>query len=254
MKRWLVAALAAVLLAGCHLVPDGTPPLDFGKVYVNTPATGTVRFRNTHRTKGADVAGYSADAPFAVTAGTPGMIASGASGAPVTVTFLPTAAGVFNGEVRPGLVNAMEVQVTAYDLRGEGVYAKNEGTFSLENRPLTSAGSFTFGSAPIQPGRPIDWGTKRLGGPATEAHFRVRNAGTHVNQATMRMRRGDQHFSVVSPNSPFDVFPNTTRNITVQFTPAALGEFWDIVEVWDATAPQNRAGIYLKAKVTETGE
>ena len=45
-----------------------------------------------------------------------------------------------------------------------------------------------------------------------------------------------------------------TRRIQVTFSPRALGEWTDVVEVTDAANPADRAGIVLKARVTETGE
>ena len=250
-----------VLLVGCTLDPNPAE-VNFGEVLVGDMALGSAAFVNHNNKVNADVGGYSVNAPFAVT-GTAQVINSGATGSPVSATFAPTTGGAFEDEVRPGIVNLMQIRPTPLKLKGMGVWAKNEGAFVLGNQPPNIVGSLDFSTAPIQPNQPIDWGTRRLGGPAIVADFEIRNTGAVAinGTANVRLIRNDQHFTLTFPSvltgmNIAVVGPSAlgTRHLQVTFTPDTLGNWSDIVEVSDTANPANRARIWLKAKVTKTGE
>ncbi len=257
---WMATAVgAAVFVAGCTLSPD-PPSLDFKKVYVGMTKMLTARWVNRDQNKNAVLYGMTTKVPYSVAGALSGTIAPGQSTGAVQVTFAPTAPGSFAEEVRPG---ATGVPAILLQLNGEGVWAINEGNFLLENQPPIIVGSFDFSTNPIQPNQPIDWGTRRLGGPEVPADFQVRNNSANpVNDtADVHLLRGNQHFRIsfpagvsgmaIGPASPTTL---GTRKIEVMFKPEELGTFWDIVEVTDTASPANRAGIVLKARVTGTGE
>lgn len=257
--KWFFLFAAAVLLAGCTFDPEPAE-IDFGKVYVGQAASSTAHYRNNHNSKRADVGVYSVNAPFSV-AGSNEIVAPGQRSSIVTATFAPIAEGKFEEEVRPGLVNAMEITASPLKLKGEGLFARNEGGLALENIPFSSVGSFSFGSAPIAPGQAVDWGTRKLGDAPSEVEFFVRNLGAApVNgTAVAALLKGDRHFSITFPAAHvgFNISGaggTQTREIRVAFDPSAVGEWTDVIEVTDTANPAARAGIVLKARVTETGE
>ena len=98
----------------------------------------------------------------------------------------------------------------------------------------------------------MDWGTMPLNNPPRNAEFEVKDNGPVVNMtASVKMLKGTQHFEVAFPaaHDPMNIPSNGTREIHVTFTPAAVGEFMDVVEVTDAGNPANRTGMVCKAKV-----
>ncbi len=256
---WLSVIVVSILLVGCTVSPDPAN-LNFGKVYVGMTKMLSARWVNRDQKKDAVLLGITTKVPYSASGTFAGTLAPGQSTGPIDVTFAPTAPGSFSEEVRPA---ATGVAAILLQLNGEGVWAINEGNFLLENLPPSIIGSLDLSAYPIQPGQPIDWGTRRLGGPEVTSDFLVRNqAATDVNgTANASLLRGNQHFSITFPAAftGMNIGPTSpttlgTRRIQVTFKPEELGTFWDVVEITDTANPASRAGIVLKARVTETGE
>ena len=257
MRKPLILLPGLVLLAGCNLTP--TPAvLDFGKIYVGEtsgPLTG--RWVN-NGAKAVQLVAISTKLPYAIANAANfanADIAPNGASSDVQVRFTPTAAGQFPEEVRPVVMGGREPYIA---LKGEGVWAKNEGSFVLENKPPNILGSLDFSTYPIQPNQPIDWGTKQVGAPATEAQFQVKNTGTVDVNGTglVRLLHGDRHFRISFPSvlDNFNIAAPVggalgTREIRVEFNPAVVGDWMDVIEVTDTANPANRAGIVLKARV-----
>ncbi len=74
--------------------------------------------------------------------------------------------------------------------------------------------------------------------------------------ASARLLRGGQNFEITLPqaHNPFNINAAGLREMHVTFTPRAVGEYWDVVEITDTANPANKTGILLKGKVTVTGE
>ena len=260
MRRPWILLLGVFLLAGCNLTP--TPAaLDFGTIYAGTTAGPLSAHWVNNADKNAQILAVSTKLPYAIsnaaTFSNPQDIAPGASSQIVQITFSPTAAGTFPEEARP-VVMGVRGQYVA--LTGRAVWAKNEGSFVLQNNPPHIVGSFDFSTYPIQPNQPIDWGTKPLGAPATEAMFQVKNTGTVDVNGTglVRLLHGDRHFRITFPSvlDNFNIAAPVngalgTREIRVEFNPSEIGEWMDVVEVTDTANPANRAGIVLKAKIVQ---
>ncbi|MCM8794322.1 MAG: choice-of-anchor D domain-containing protein [Candidatus Omnitrophica bacterium] len=251
-----VLFLIALAASGCTLDPV-PPTIDFGQVYVGFSSPIQTAHWVNNGDQDTDLLALSTRQPYRIV--NSGAFASsqtivpGGSSATVQVQFAPTAAGRFPEEVRPV---SQPVRAVLLQLQGEGVWAINEGAFSLENNPPHIVGSFDFSTYPIQPNQPIDWGTRQLGGPAVEAMFQLRNTGPAVNgTANARMLKGDQHFTIVFPvtHTDFNIGPiggtGGTREIRVSFNPVAVGEWLDVIEVTDSANPNSRAGIVCKARV-----
>lgn len=258
MRRLLVLLLSAGLLAGCNLAP--TPPtLDFGDVYVSTssgPMTGKW-VNNADKTAQLVIA--TTQPPYEIVNGgvfaNPQDIPPQGSSQDVQVTFSPTEARSYPEEVRPV---ALGVPTNYIALRGRGIWAKNEGAFSLENKAPHIVGSLDFSSYPIQPNQPIDWGTRQLGGPEVEAQFQIKNTGPAINgTATARLIHGNKHFTITFPqaHNNFNIGltggVGGTREIRVSFNPKELGDWMDVIEITDSANPANKAGIVLKARVVQ---
>ena len=258
MRRLLILLPGLALLAGCNLTP-APATLDFGTIYAGSTAGPLSAHWVNNGDKNAQILAVSTKLPYAISnAGTfsnPQDIAPGASSQAVQITFSPTTTGIFPEEARP-VVMGVRGQFVA--LTGQAVWAKNEGAFSLENRPPNIVGSLDFSSYPIQPNQPIDWGIKGLGAPATEAIFQVKNTGPAINgTAQARLLNGHKHFEITFPqahdNFNIGLIGGTggTREIRVSFTPAELGDWMDVIEITDSANPANRAGITLKARVVQ---
>ncbi len=245
--------IALVLLSGCRVQPD-PQTLDFGSVLVGTTASAkTAHWVNHSEEDTAELHGLQIQGPYQITnAAAFGQqtLAPGASSQTISVTFSPTDVGSFPEEVR---AFSTGVDADSLQLRGRGVWQLFSGAFVLANKPATTVGSFTFGSSPIQDNKPIDWGTRRLNGPAVESEFLLRNHSSVdiLNSVSVSLVKGDQHFEIFFPadHTSMSIAPNGTREIKLRFTPRALGEWQDILLIMDSRNPANHAAIVLKARV-----
>lgn len=252
--------IGAGLLAGCNLAPTPTT-LDFGRVYVSVTAGPLTSHWVNNADQNAELVVATTQPPYVIANGgvfaNPQNIPPQGSSQSVQITFTPTEARSYPEEVRPVVLHVPAQYIT---LRGQGVWAKNEGSFVLENIPPNIVGSFDLSTYPIQPNQPIDWGNRQLGGPAVEADFQVKNNGTVDINGTglVRLLHGNRHFRISFP-SVLDNFNIAapgggalgTREIRVEFDPKELGDWIDVIEVTDTANPANRAGIVLKARVVQ---
>ena len=259
LRRLPLLLLGATFLAGCNLAPV-PPTLDFGNVYVGETAGPLSGHWTNNANKNAQLILANTQLPYAIV--NSGVFANAqdippkGSSQDVQVSFTPAEARAYPEEVRPVVLGGVPAQYIA--LQGRGVWAKNQGTFVLENKPPNVIGSLDFSTYPIQPNQPIDWGNRQLGGSATEAQFQVKNSGTVDVNGTglVRLLHGDRHFRISFPSAlnNFNIAAPVngalgTREIRVEFDPKELGDWMDVIEVTDTANPANRAGIVLKARV-----
>jgi plastocyanin len=187
------------LATGISITP---PSIDFGNVTVGTPSDQTITIANTsvasvlHGTVG------SLSAPFSVVSGG-GVFNNVLPGqsVPVTVRFLPAAAGLSSATLTITHTLGVQTDSTDVPLSGTGVNPIN-----ISVAPAT----VNFGSVAI--------------GSSSDQTITITNQSSSTGTLTGNVGTLFAPFSVVSGGGAFSLPAGQSKSVVVRFSPAALGQ------------------------------
>jgi hypothetical protein len=239
----LVAVGLAVALAGCQDKPGSgsgsggsgptltlsRPTVDFGKVLVGETSSKPVKWSYSAGVGGPPTIEVTGPFPgtnapqFTITPFPAGAkVRAGEATPEVKVTFTPDKAGAFTETARPQVTGAAMGAVVDVTLKGEGVYVAVSGEMDVlrEGTPLDDARKLDFGGVPVTTTKPLT--------------LTIQNkVGKKIVFKTPTWKQGNQGFGAKTPDG-LTLHPAATLRIKIEFTPAALKDYEDVLTLADA--------------------
>jgi hypothetical protein len=237
-NRIILVLVTALLVACGDFKFTGTPPVDFGDVLVfTTSAPLTVTWRNAGTAH--EVHGGRVRAPFAGVGTFSTVTIANNATVSLDFSFTPPAPGPATQEAK--LITSSGAKSDRVRLKGNGVAYISDGKISISE----TAGGGALAQA-------IDFGKVAVGSSKTLTIF-VKNtppagAPAAAVAATVNWSLNNQGFSSAPANGAAVNIPaNGSTQISITFTPTAVGVVQDSVTFRDATG-KIVSGVMVKGE------
>ncbi len=231
-----------IYLSGYGYIPDtivkiGVTPstLNFGVVYTGQSKSLQFVVKNTTNTRLRLTGNISnAHPPFAVTVGLGNFQLDSGQSLPVTVAFAPSVVGIYNDSIIINSNTADGSKRIVLHLVAN-VHSSDELLPAID----VSADTLNFGQM-----------TKNTGfNPSL--FVTIKNVSDSERLLIVNLLFPHDPFQTIGTQDHLTLNQRESQEVQVQFTPKAIGTFFDSLVVI-SNAPKSRIAVYMKAKVIST--